>query len=133
VKTPLLLLIFAWTFFLALLVGVFVAVYGGFRRNDTVLGIGILVVFAADSMSAVGSALYMSHPTNGDYIGWDGRTPLGCAEYNWTIRGFDPTVPCINPTPADNPYEQPPLHPLAWIYQGELWISEKIRPSDRQR
>ncbi len=77
-----------------------------------ILGIGL--VFIGDFSCAIGSANYMSHPTNG----YEFKNNI-CSEYNFTSGSYD-SHPCIMPTQQDNPYEKQPLHPIAWI-SGFVW------------
>jgi hypothetical protein len=136
---------FAWFFFTIMLIGIVLILYGTISGGDTgggAIALGVLLLFGADFFCSIGSLVYMSHPVNGDIVGqiphrWCGKPDGvdhcndgitysyggswysdGCAAFNRSTGTHDPMVACIAPTPADNPYEQQPLHPIAWIAGG---------------
>lgn len=106
---------FAWILLAVMVFGIFTIVYGIITLPSDCAGIiisgGITLILLADAWCMFGSALYMSHPTNGYEL-----NPLSntCAQFNYTSSSFDNYQPCIMPTLQDNPYEKQPLHPISW-------------------
>lgn len=103
---------FAWLFFIMMVIGFICIVAGTITFKPEVVVIGVVLVFVGDFACILGSANYMSHPTNG----YEVSSYLNkCAEFNYTTNNFNEPTQCIMPTPQDNPYEKQPLHPIAWI------------------
>jgi hypothetical protein len=144
---------FAWFFFTTMIAGIVLILYGIlFRKNASAgaIALGVLLLFGADFFCVGGSLIYRSHPVNGDIVGqipyrWCGKPDGidhcndgvtygsggtwygdGCATFNWSTGKRDPMVACIAPTPEDNPYEQQPLHPIAWIAGGIKTIIDAV-------
>jgi hypothetical protein len=86
------------------------SVFGNPEKILEIICIAIILILVIDVFCIIGSALYMSHPTNGWKVG-NGA----CSQFNYTSNSFDNPQPCIMPTQQDNPYEQQPLHPIAWM------------------
>jgi hypothetical protein len=94
--------------------GIFTIIYGIITQPSDCAGFflgGIIFILLADCFCMFGSALYMSHPTNGYELNPYSNT---CAQFNYTSSSFDNPQPCIMPTQQDNPYEKQPLHPISW-------------------
>lgn len=104
---------FAWILSLMMIVGIVTIIIGIIFQKLPCVVIGILLLFGCDFFCVLGSLAYRSHPTNGDEIG---RVDSYCSSYNWSVPAYDPMVACVAPTPETNPYEQQPIHPLAWIW-----------------
>jgi len=88
---------------LVMICGILLMIYGltlqGDARNICVI-FGIIFLFAGDGYAATGSSNYMSTSTTGSH----------CCE---SCSNHWPSIPkCVYPTV--NPYEQQPLHPIAW-------------------
>jgi ABC-type transport system involved in multi-copper enzyme maturation permease subunit len=118
---------FAWLFCGLMVLIIFVMMSGIFATpKDTVaiIIIGVEIILLLDLFCVFGSALYMSHPTNG-YKFYDNQWNQVCKEYNYTTYSFDDAQPCIMPTPQDNPYEKQPLHPIAWMFEF-VWDLGKV-------
>jgi len=100
--------------FVVMVFGIFIIIYGIITQPSDCAGIilgGIALILLADGLCIFGSAFYMSHPTNGYIINPYDNT---CAQFNHTLNSFDNYQSCIMPTLQDNPYENQPLHPIAW-------------------
>jgi hypothetical protein len=83
------------------------------RPDLFVLFMGVMILF--DIFAGVCSSGYMSSPTNGYHFGNNVR----CVPF-----GGGPIVDCIYPTV--NPYEQQPIHPIAWMVGFFVGSSEWI-------
>ena len=105
---------FVWILCALMVFGIFTIIYGIITQPSDCAGFflgGIVFILLADCFCMFGSALYMSHPTNGYELNPHGNT---CAQFNYTSSSFDNYQPCIMPTLQDNPYEKQPLHPISW-------------------
>lgn len=104
--------------------GIFTIIYGIITQPSDCAGFflgGIVFILLADCFCMFGSALYISHPTNGYELNPHSNT---CAQFNYTSSSFDNYQPCIKPTPQDNPYEKQPLHPISWGW-NLFWVHLK--------
>lgn len=112
---------FAWLFFIMMVVGFICVVCGIGAFKGELIAFGVILVLVGDFACVLGSANYMSHPTNGWNIG-NNR----CFEFDHSSSHFNDTPQqCIMPTQQDNPYEKQPLHPIKWII-GFIWESGKL-------